>query len=249
MMIIPAIDLREGKCVRLTEGRPDRETVYSNDPVAMANLWEAEGARFLHVVDLDGAFAGKPKNLDIIKKIIATVRIPVQVGGGIRDMGIIKELLESGAKRVILGTVAIINPDLVADACARYGEAILVGIDAKEGKVAIEGWGVTAEKDALELAKEMKNLGVKRVVFTDVGRDGTLKGPNLTAIREIAGTAGVKIIAAGGISTADDLLSLLKLEPFGVEAVIVGKALYAGTITLKEALRISKQEEMRAVSC
>ncbi|MEW6423461.1 MAG: 1-(5-phosphoribosyl)-5-[(5-phosphoribosylamino)methylideneamino]imidazole-4-carboxamide isomerase [Bacillota bacterium] len=249
MMIIPAIDLREGKCVRLTEGRPDRETVYSNDPVAMANLWEAEGARFLHVVDLDGAFAGKPKNLDIIKKIIATVRISVQVGGGIRDMGIIKELLESGAKRVILGTVAIINPDLVADACARYGEAILVGIDAKEGKVAIEGWGVTAEKDALELAKEMKNLGVKRVVFTDVGRDGTLKGPNLTAIREIAGTAGVKIIAAGGISTADDLLSLLKLEPFGVEAVIVGKALYAGTITLKEALRISKQEEMRAVSC
>jgi len=249
MMIIPAIDLREGKCVRLTEGRPDRETVYSNDPVAMANLWEAEGARFLHVVDLDGAFAGKPKNLDIIKKIIATVRIPVQVGGGIRDMGIIKELLESGAKRVILGTVAIINPDLVADACARYGEAILVGIDAKEGKVAIEGWGVTDEKDALELAKEMKNLGVKRVVFTDVGRDGTLKGPNLTAIREIAGTAGVKIIAAGGISTADDLLSLLKLEPFGVEAVIVGKALYAGTITLKEALRISKQEEMRAVSC
>lgn len=249
MMIIPAIDLREGKCVRLTEGRPDRETVYSNDPVAMANLWEAEGARFLHVVDLDGAFAGKPKNLDIIKKIIATVRIPVQVGGGIRDMGIIKELLESGAKRVILGTVAIINPDLVADACALYGEAILVGIDAKEGKVAIEGWGVTAEKDALELAKEMKNLGVKRVVFTDVGRDGTLKGPNLTAIREIAGTAGVKIIAAGGISTADDLLSLLKLEPFGVEAVIVGKALYAGTITLKEALRISKQEEMRAVSC
>ncbi len=249
MMIIPAIDLREGKCVRLTEGRPDRETVYSNDPVAMACLWETEGARLLHVVDLDGAFAGKPKNLDIIKKIIAAVRIPVQVGGGIRDLGIVRELLESGAKRVILGTVAIINPDLVAEACAKYGEAIIVGIDAKGGKVAIEGWGVTAEKGALELAKEMKNLGVRRVIFTDVGRDGTLKGPNLPAIQEIARATGIKVIASGGVSTADDLLSLLSLEPLGVEAVIIGKALYAGTITLKEALEISRREEKRVISC
>ncbi len=249
MLIIPAIDLREGKCVRLTEGRPDRETVYSNDPVAMARLWEAEGARWLHVVDLDGAFAGRPKNLDIVKKIIAAVKVPVQVGGGIRDIGTIAELLESGARRVILGTVAIINPDLVAEACAKYGEAIMVGIDVREGKVAIEGWGVTAEKNALELAAEMKNRGVRRIIFTDVSRDGTLKGPNLSAIREIAGVTGMKIIAAGGISTAADLRPLFQLEPSGVEAVIIGKALYAGTITLKEALGISEQEEKRVVSC
>jgi phosphoribosylformimino-5-aminoimidazole carboxamide ribotide isomerase len=249
MMIIPAVDLREGKCVRLTEGRPDREIVYSDDPVAIASFWEAEGARCLHIVDLDGAFAGKPRNLDIVKKIINTIRIPVQVGGGIRDMNTIEELLDSGAKRVILGTVAIINSNLVAEACAKYKEAIIVGIDAREGKVVIEGWGVAAEKDALELAGEMKNLGVKRVIFTDVGRDGTLKGPNLSAIQEIASVTRVKIIAAGGITTVNDLHSLLKLKPFGVEAVIVGKALYAGTITLKEALDVGKWEEKRDLLC
>lgn len=249
MLIIPAIDLREGKCVRLTEGRPDRETVYSNDPVAMACLWEEEGARCLHLVDLDGAFAGRPKNLEIIKKIIATVRVPVQVGGGIREMGAIEELLACGAKRVILGTVAIINPGLVAEAVARYGEAVIVGIDARDGKVVIEGWGVTAEKEALKLAEEMKGTGVERIVFTDVGRDGTLKGPNLAAIREVALATGMKIIAAGGITTLDDLVSLLRLEPLGVEGVIIGKALYAGTLTLKEALLISGREGKRVASC
>jgi len=249
MLIIPAIDLREGKCVRLTEGRPDRETVYSNDPVAVASLWEAEGARWLHVVDLDGAFAGRPKNLDIVKKILAAVNIPVQVGGGIRDTGTIAELLAAGAKRVILSTVAIHNPGLVAEACAKYGEAIVVGIDVREGKVAIEGWGVTAEKSPLELAAEMKSFGVERIIFTDVSRDGTLQGPNLSAIREIAGATGMKVIAAGGISTAADLYPFFELEPSGVEAVIIGKALYAGTITLKEALRISGREEKKVISC
>jgi len=248
MIIIPAIDLREGKCVRLVEGRVDRETIYSDNPVAMAHLWESQGARWMHVVDLDGAFAGRLKNLEIIKEIIASVNIPVQVGGGIREMGIIEELLGIGARRVILGTAAIINPDLVAGACAEYGEAIAVSIDARDGKVAIEGWGVTAEKDALELAGEVKKMGIKRLIFTDICRDGTLKGPNLTAVERVAKTTGLKIIAAGGICTVDDVLAFLGMEPTGIEAVIIGKALYAGSITLKDALAIT-EEEKRARVC
>ena len=242
MLIIPAVDLRAGKCVRLVEGRLDRETVYSDDPVAVARLWEDQGARMLHVVDLDGAFTGSPKNWDIIRGILTAVRIPVQVGGGIRDMDVIDKLLGMGAARVVLGTVAIINPGLVAEACNRYGEAIAVGIDARNGKVAIEGWGVTAEKNTLELAAEMKNLGVVRVVFTDIWRDGTLQGPNLAAVEEVARATGLKIIASGGVSCAADLRALKKLEPLGVEAVIMGKSLYAGTITLREALIIGQEE-------
>ncbi|MGB9802315.1 1-(5-phosphoribosyl)-5-[(5-phosphoribosylamino)methylideneamino]imidazole-4-carboxamide isomerase [Desulfofundulus sp.] len=242
MLIIPAIDLRAGKCVRLVEGRLDRETVYSDDPVAVARLWEDQGARWLHVVDLDGAFTGEPKNWDIIRSILSAVRIPVQVGGGIRDMTVIERLLELGAARVILGTVAIINPGLVAEACARYGESIVVGIDARNGKVAIEGWGVTAEKNALELAAEMKALGVKRVVFTDIWRDGTLKGPNLSVVEEVARSTQLKIIASGGVSNLADLQALKAMEPLGVEAVIIGKALYAGTINLRDALEIARAE-------
>ncbi|WP_027717814.1 1-(5-phosphoribosyl)-5-[(5-phosphoribosylamino)methylideneamino]imidazole-4-carboxamide isomerase [Desulfovirgula thermocuniculi] len=242
MLIIPAIDLRAGKCVRLVEGRLDRETVYSDDPVAMARLWEAMGAPWLHVVDLDGAFTGSPKNWEIIRGILGAVRIPVQVGGGIREMAVIEKLLEMGASRVILGTVAIINPGLVAEACARYGECIVVGIDAKNGKVAIEGWGVTAEKKALDLALEMKDLGVKRLVFTDIWRDGTLKGPNLAAIEEVARVTNLKIIASGGVSSLHDLHQLKALEPLGVEAIIVGKALYTGAINLQEALTLFKEK-------
>ncbi|RKO66976.1 1-(5-phosphoribosyl)-5-[(5-phosphoribosylamino)methylideneamino]imidazole-4-carboxamide isomerase [Desulfofundulus salinus] len=242
MLIIPAIDLRAGKCVRLVEGRLDRETVYSDDPVAVARLWEDQGARWLHVVDLDGAFTGEPKNWDMIRGILSAVRIPVQVGGGIRDMAVIEQLLGLGAARVILGTVAIINPGMVAEACARYGESIVVGIDARNGKVAIEGWGVTAEKNALELAAEMKGLGVKRVVFTDIWRDGTLKGPNLAVVEEVARSTQLKIIASGGVSSLADLRALKAMEPLGVEAVIIGKALYAGTINLRDALEIAREE-------
>lgn len=242
MLIIPAIDLRAGKCVRLVEGRLDRETVYSDDPVAMARLWEEMGAPWLHVVDLDGAFTGTPKNWEIIRGILAAVRVPVQVGGGIREMDVIERLLEMGASRVILGTVAIINPGLVAEACARYGECVVVGIDARNGKVAIEGWGVTAEKNALELALEMKDLGVKRLVFTDIWRDGTLKGPNLAAIEEVARVTNLKIIASGGVSSLLDLQKLKALEPLGVEAIIVGKALYTGAINLQEALALFREK-------
>jgi len=243
MLVIPAIDLREGKCVRLVEGRLDRETIYSNDPVAVAALWQAQGARMLHLVDLDGAFSGSPKNLDIIKEILDAVNIPVQVGGGIRNMQAVELLLELGATRVILGTAAILKPELVSEACARYGDAVLVGIDGRNGRVAIEGWGLTVDKGTIELAREMKSLGIKRVVFTDIRRDGTLQGPNLEATGELARATGLKVIASGGVSTADDLRLLKKLEPLGVDSVIMGKALYAGTVSITEALAIAAGEK------
>jgi len=239
MLIYPAIDIREGRCVRLVEGRPEMETVYSDDPAAMARLWQEKGARWLHVVDLDGAFSGSPKNIDVIKRIRETVRVPIQVGGGIRDLKMIENLLGMGINRVILGTVAINDQEMVASACNKYGEAVVVGIDARDGKVAIEGWGVTAEKDALDLAVEMKDIGVRRIIYTDIWRDGTLKGPNVAAVREMAARAGVKVIASGGISTLDDLRSIKELEHLGVEGVIMGKSLYAGTVLLEDALSLA----------
>lgn len=242
MLIYPAVDIREGRCVRLVEGRQDRETVYSDDPAAMARLWQEKGARWLHVVDLDGAFSGSPGNMDVIKKIRESVDIPMQVGGGIRDLKVVDDLLASGINRVILGTVAINNPDLVTAACSRYGEAVVVGIDARDGKVAIEGWGVTSEKNALDLAQEMKGLGVKRIIYTDIWRDGTLKGPNTAAVREMARGTGLKVIASGGISTLEDLRSIKKLECLGVEGVIMGKSLYAGTVSLEDALSLAELE-------
>jgi len=246
MLIIPAIDLRAGKCVRLVEGKLEQETVYSDNPVAMAVHWQDQGARWLHVVDLDGAFAGFPKNLDVISEILAAVNIPVQIGGGIRSLETVERLLELGATRVIFGTAAILKPQIVSDACARYGEAILVGIDGRNGRVAIEGWGMTVDKSTLELAREMKERGVQRVVFTDIRRDGTLQGPNLEATGELARATGLKVVASGGVSTTDDLRAVKKLEHLGVDSVIMGKSLYAGNITLKEALAIAAGEEAEA---
>lgn len=243
MLIIPAIDLRAGKCVRLVEGRLDMETVYSDEPAAVARVWEKMGAGYLHVVDLDGAFTGTPKNLDVITDIINSVKIPVQVGGGVRDLNTVDKLLEMGVSRVILGTVAIINPDLVEECCNKYGERIVLGIDARNGKVAIEGWGLTAEKQAVELALEMQEKGVKRIIFTDIWRDGTLKGPNLQAIKDMANSTNLKIIASGGISTIEDISALKEMEPLGVEGVIIGKALYAGTVNLQEALAVASGEK------
>jgi phosphoribosylformimino-5-aminoimidazole carboxamide ribotide isomerase len=242
MLIIPAIDLRAGKCVRLVKGRLDRETVYSDDPAAMARLWERLGATRLHVVDLDGAFSGRPKNLDTITEIVGAVSIPIQVGGGIRDLETAQVLFDIGVERVILGTVAIQHPDLAAQACTLFGDRIIIGIDARNGKVAIEGWGVTAEKDATELAEEMLRAGAQRVIFTDIRRDGTLEGPNLEAIEDLARKTRMKVIASGGVSVPDDLRALKKLEHLGVEGVIIGKSLYAGTVKLEEALKIARGE-------
>ncbi|AVX19399.1 MAG: 1-(5-phosphoribosyl)-5-[(5-phosphoribosylamino)methylideneamino]imidazole-4-carboxamide isomerase [Bacillota bacterium] len=239
MLIIPAIDLREGKCVRLVEGKVENETIYSHDPVAVALGWQELGARMLHLVDLDGAFTGKPYNRTCIEAIVREVKIPVQLGGGIRSLETIEELLNLGVNRVILGTVAINQPALVREAIQRFGEeAIVVGIDAKDGLVAIEGWEATVEKTVGQLAREMVEIGVKRVVFTDVRRDGTLKGPNLDSIAALARESGLRVIASGGVATLADLQALKELESLGVEAVIVGKALYAGTVNLSEALEV-----------
>ncbi|MFZ5595414.1 MAG: 1-(5-phosphoribosyl)-5-[(5-phosphoribosylamino)methylideneamino]imidazole-4-carboxamide isomerase [Bacillota bacterium] len=239
MLIYPAIDIREGHCVRLVEGRLDRETVYSDDPAAMAVLWQEKGAQWLHVVDLDGAFSGSPKNIDVIRRIRERVDIPIQVGGGIRDLNVMADLLNMGITRVILGTVAINNPDMVREACERFGDAVVVGIDSKNGKVAIEGWGVTAEKGAVDLALEMKRNGVKRIIYTDISRDGTLQGPNVNAVRDMARGTGISVIASGGISTLEDLRAIKKLEQIGVEGVIMGKSLYAGKILLEDALSLA----------
>ncbi|HEX3031939.1 MAG TPA: 1-(5-phosphoribosyl)-5-[(5-phosphoribosylamino)methylideneamino]imidazole-4-carboxamide isomerase [Bacillota bacterium] len=242
MRILPAIDLRAGKCVRLVEGKIENETIFSDDPVSVAKSWENLGAEIIHLVDLDGAFAGKPRNLDIIEEIVKTVKIPVQLGGGIRNMETISHLLDLGVERVILGTIAINHPEIVKEACAKYGERIVVGIDAKDGKVAIEGWEATVEKTILELALEMEKIGIKRVLYTDVRRDGTLKGPNLEGLQNLAANSGVKVIASGGVSCLDDIRALRELEQYGVDEVIVGKALYTGAVSMDDLLAVARGE-------
>lgn len=243
MTIIPAIDLRQGRCVRLLQGRKQDETVYSDDPAAVARRWQDEGASYLHLVDLDGAFEGESKNLTAVARILRTVAIPVQLGGGLRSLSAVSRLLSLGLNRVILGTVAVRDPDVVAAAVERFGpDRIVVGIDAKEGRVAVQGWVETTEVGAVDLALNMKTLGVRRVIYTDISVDGMLVGPNAEAIRSLAVATGLKVIASGGISSLDDLRKVAALEPFGVDAVIVGKALYEGRVDLREAVEMLRRE-------
>jgi len=238
MEVIPAIDLRDGRCVRLVQGEKGTETIYSDEPVEMAKRWEELGATRLHVVDLDGAFVGTPKNLDVIVEMVNAVKIPIQVGGGIRTMEMVRKLLNMGVDRVILGTVAILSPEIVSECSKEYGDRIIVGIDGRDGLVAIEGWEATVETKVEKLAEEIARLGIKRVIFTDTRRDGTLRGPNLEATKNLAITSKLKIIASGGVSSLEDLRALKELYPYGVEGVIMGKALYSGAITLKDALMV-----------
>lgn len=233
MEIIPAIDLRNGKCVRLYQGDYEKETVFSDDPVATALRWQSEGARRLHLVDLDGAAEGEPRNLDAIGKIVAAVGIPVQVGGGIRTIETIERLAGSGVGRVILGTAAVEDPDLVEQACRRFGERIIIGIDARDGVVATRGWLEQSSAIAGDLASKMIALGAGRFIYTDIGRDGTLSGPNVGAVGEFLSRVTVPVIAAGGIGSVDHLVSLAGL---GVEGAIVGRAIYTGDVDLREAL-------------
>lgn len=238
MLVIPAIDLRDGRCVRLVQGDKNLETIYSDEPVEMALRWESLGAPCLHVVDLDGAFKGNPQNLEIIKEMVNAVRIPIQAGGGIRTLEAVQSTLEMGVERVILGTAAILNPELVSECIKAYGERILVGIDGRDGQVAIEGWESTVGMTVENLAGLVSGLGVKEVVFTDTRRDGTLKGPNLEATKKLAESSGLKVIASGGVSSLEDLHALKGLQKYGVTGVIMGKALYSGTISLNDALAI-----------
>ena len=240
MIIFPAIDIRDGKCVRLFKGDFNQETVFSDKPEEMAKKWQAEGAEFLHLVDLDGALAGKSQNLATVKKIIAAVNIPVELGGGIRTMENIDEVLALGVKRVILGSVAVKNPELVKEACAKYGERIVVGIDAKDGIVAVDGWGVSGNVDVITLAKEMAKAGVKTIIYTDISRDGTLAGVNVEATAKLARESGINIVASGGLKSTADIKALLPYEKDGIEGVIVGKSIYMKTLDLAEAIEIGR---------
>lgn len=234
MLILPAIDLRGGKCVRLIQGRLEDETVFAEDPVEMALKWKDEGAQYLHLVDLDGAFQGEPVHLPVIEKIKDATGLPVEVGGGIRDLATIEKILERGIDRVILGTVAVENQELLEEACRLFGEKIVLGLDAKDGKVAIKGWADVTEQRAVELAQDLVEKGVRRIIFTDISRDGTLVGPNIISIEEMSQKAGVPIIASGGISVLEDIIKLKAIA--GVEAAITGKAIYTGSLNLKEAI-------------
>lgn len=231
--IIPAIDLRKGRCVRLYQGNYSRETVFSDDPFDVALKWQSIGAPRLHVVDLDGAASGEIQNLEIIRDIARAMLIPVQLGGGIRHIETIEALLKAGIDRVILGTAAVEDPRLVAEACRRFRDSIIIGIDAREGYVATHGWKMDTEQTAVELARSMMQLGVRRFIYTDINRDGTLTEPNFSAITEMIDTTELPVIAAGGIASISHLKMLNKL---GAEGAIVGKALYTGDVNLKQAL-------------
>ncbi len=239
MLLLPAVDIKEGRCVRLKQGVKDDEIHYSSQPEKMAKKWEGLGARFLHVVDLDGAFGGIPKNQDIVKKIVRTVQIPIEVGGGIRSMETIETYLNWGVERVVLGTKAFQDSKFVETACTRFPGKIVVGIDAKGGQVAVEGWVEVTKQKASEMAKRLEGLGVTAIIYTDIGRDGMLSGPNLEATRELADSISIPVIASGGVSKGEDILKLKALEKFGVEGAIIGRALYDGSIDLKEALKLA----------
>ncbi|XZF65103.1 MAG: 1-(5-phosphoribosyl)-5-[(5-phosphoribosylamino)methylideneamino]imidazole-4-carboxamide isomerase [Gloeotrichia echinulata DVL01] len=237
MDVIPAIDLLEGRCVRLYQGDYDQSQVFSENPADVAKQWVDQGAAKLHVVDLDGAKKGKIVNLAAIEAIAQTVSVPIQVGGGLRDRTSIQQLFNLGVKRAILGTIAVEQPQLVQELCQEFPQQIIIGIDARNGLVATRGWLETSEVLATQLAIQMQELGAAAIIYTDIHRDGTLSGPNLEALRELAAAISIPIIASGGVSSITDLLSLLALEPQGVTGVIVGRALYTGDILLTEAVR------------
>ncbi len=239
MEIIPAIDIRGGRCVRLYQGDYSKETVFSEDPVAVALQWQTQGARWLHLVDLDGAARGEPVNLPTIEAIVNRLSISIEVGGGIRDKGTVTRLLGLGVKRVILGTVAVDDQRLVAELCQEFGEAIVVAIDARDGYVATRGWLEGTSVTALELAKSMAALGARRIIYTDIKRDGTLTEPDFDAIVRMVKGVGLPIIAAGGISRLEHLK---RLKELGVEGAIIGRALYTGDIDLRQALQLQSDE-------
>lgn len=237
MVVIPAIDLKNGKCVRLLQGAANQETIYSDDPVAMAQNFERTGAQRLHLVDLDGAFKGKAGNLQSIEAIVKAVNIPIELGGGIRNQEDIKRMLDIGIASVIVGTMAVKQPAILEAALKEFsGEQVILGIDSRQGKVAVEGWEEQTEIEDIAFGSRWKSLGIERIIFTDIARDGMLTGPNITALQNFAQGTQLKITASGGVSSKDDIEALKNLEPLGVDHVIVGKAIYEGTIQLQEVL-------------
>ena len=239
MLIIPAIDLKGGKCVRLVRGKLNKETIYSKDPIEIARKWVREGAERLHVVDLDGAFQGKPVHLELVGRMAREVRVPIEFGGGIRDFAILKGVLEEGIKYAILGSQAL-SSDFLRVTCKEFGDRIMVSLDTRRGRVLTQGWVKETGVAAGDLVRDISRMGVKTVIFTDVGRDGTLEGVNINLIKDFATSAGVNTIVSGGISSLEDVRKILKLGHLGVIGMIVGKALYTGRIKFREAIKLVK---------
>jgi len=242
MLLIPAIDLKDGKCVRLRQGRMEEDTVFSNDPVAVADRWAEVGARRLHVVDLNGAFAGRPVNADAIRRIAeAHPDVPIQVGGGIRDDDTIELYLEMGVSYVILGTNAVNVPHFVGDACSEFPGHIMVALDAKEGKVAIDGWSKLSNHDVIDIAQRFEREGVEAIIYTDISRDGMMAGVNVDATVGLARAITIPVIASGGVSKLDDIRRLCAVAKEGIMGAIVGRALYEGDLDLAEAQRVADE--------
>jgi phosphoribosylformimino-5-aminoimidazole carboxamide ribotide isomerase len=238
MLIIPAIDMRDGKVVRLSGGDFAKETIYDLDPVAVAKKWEADGAQFLHIVDLDGAKEGKPVNFSLAASIAQNVSIPVETGGGIRDKATIRRFLDAGIRLVILGTRACSDPEFLMEACAEFGESVAVSVDSSGGKAAVEGWVKITSTNALELIKKAEKSGIRNIIFTDINKDGLMRGINMKNIKEVLDTVTVPVTVAGGISSLEDIRNLKQLASPKLRGAIIGKALYTGAIRLKEAIEI-----------
>ena len=243
MLLIPAIDLKDGQCVRLQQGDMNRVTTFNADPVEQALHWLEQGARRLHLVDLNGAFAGKPKNLGVVKAILKAIgdEIPVQLGGGIRDLDTIEQYIDAGLSYVIIGTAAVKNPGSLADACSAFGGHIIVGLDAKDGKVATDGWSKMTGHEVCDLAKKYEDLGVESIIYTDIGRDGMMNGVNIEATLKLAEAVSVPVIASGGLTNLDDVRALCAVESSGVEGVITGRAIYEGSINFAEAQTLADE--------
>ncbi len=242
MIVIPAIDLKNGCCVRLLQGDMARETVYSDNPPEMALHWQQLGAKLLHVVDLDGAVEGVPRNLSLIGRIVSELTIPVEVGGGIRTLETMASYLNAGVSRVVLGTKAAKDPAFLAKACREFPQQVVAGIDARDGYVAVKGWTETTDRRAVDLAVEMADAGVCAIIFTDIQRDGMQSGPNIESTRALAEAVSVPVIASGGVSSLEDVKAILEIERFGVSGLITGRALYAGTLDLREAIALTRKE-------
>ena len=238
--IIPAIDLKNGQCVRLRQGRMEDATVFSNDPVSVAKRWADEGAERIHVVDLDGAFKGQPVNLKVVEQITAAVKVPVQIGGGIRDEETVQRYLNAGIQYVIIGTKAVNTPHFLHDLCIEFPRHIIVSLDAKDGRLALNGWSKMTHHDAVEAAQHCERDGVEAIIYTDIGRDGMMKGFNAEATSKLARAVKTPVFASGGVSSLDDIRRLKEIESDGVVGAVVGRALYEGSFTLAEALKIAK---------
>jgi phosphoribosylformimino-5-aminoimidazole carboxamide ribotide isomerase len=237
MLLIPAIDLKDGRCVRLRQGDLDDATIFSDDPAKIATQWLEQGARRLHLVDLNGAFAGKPKNSEAIKSIIAAIdgEIPVQIGGGIRDLDTIERYLDAGMSYVIIGTAAVKSPGFLQDACSAFLGNIIVGLDARDGKIATDGWSKLTRHDVLDLAKKFEDYGCESIIYTDIGRDGMLTGVNIEATVKLSQHVKIPVIASGGVTNLKDIEDLCAVEHEGIEGVILGRSIYEGTLNFAEA--------------